>query len=315
MKQLLLFTFILTNSYSVFSNTEKDSLLIVKDSVKPSFWSDKKTVGLILTQTSFVNWNAGGANSIAGIASVDIEYNYKKGRMFWNNKFRGRYGLNKKEGTKIRKTNDVFEITSNFGYQKRKDSEWYNSARFNFKTQFANGYKYPDRETSISQFFAPAYIFVGVGSQYTSKLKKIKLYISPVTNKTTLVTNQRLANRGSFGVQKAIYEGEGENRKLVQEGKNSKIEFGSLFTGEWEHKIMDNILMKNKLSLYSDYLNKYGNIDFDWALRFDLKVNKYVKANIGTHILYDDDVKDKETDSPKIKLKQLLGIGLTYSFN
>jgi len=315
MKQLLLFTFILTNSYSVFSNTEKDSLLIVKDSVKPSFWSDKKTVGLILTQTSFVNWNAGGANSIAGIASVDIEYNYKKGRMFWNNKFRGRYGLNKKEGTKIRKTNDVFEITSNFGYQKRKDSEWYNSARFNFKTQFANGYKYPDRETSISQFFAPAYIFVGVGSQYTSKLKKIKLYISPVTNKTTLVTNQRLANRGSFGVQKAIYEGEGENRKLVQEGKNSKIEFGSLFTGEWEHKIMDNILMKNKLSLYSDYLNKYGNIDFDWALRFDLKVNKYVKANIGTHILYDDDVKDKETDSPKIQLKQLLGIGLTYSFN
>jgi hypothetical protein len=189
-------------------------------------------------------------------------------------------------------------------------SQWYNSARFNFRTQFANGYKYPDRALSISTFFAPAYLFLGVGTQFTSSKKKYKLYLSPLTNKTTLVLNQRLANSGAFGVEKAVYK----DGVLVEEGANAKIEFGTLLTGEWRHEIMENVLMNNKLILYSDYLNKYGNIDFDWELTFDLKVNKHIKANIGTHLLYDDDVKDKESEGPKIQLKQLLGVGLTYAF-
>lgn len=290
------------------------SAQIANDSIKVSQWAHKKTVGLILTQTSFVNWNAGGDNSIAGIASIVVEFNYKRDRLFWDNRIRGMYGLNKEEETSPRKTDDIFEITSNFGYRKSQNSQWYTSARFNFRTQFARGFKYPDRTNSISEIFAPAYIFLGVGSQYTSKNKKFKVYISPLTNKTTLVWNQRLANSGAFGVQKAIYEGTGEDRVLVKKGENSKIEIGTLLTLDWEREIMKNILMKNRVIVYSDYLNKYGNIDLDWEMRMDLKVNRYVKANIGTHILYDDDVKDKETDSPKIQLKQLLGIGLTYTF-
>jgi hypothetical protein len=298
----------------VFANTEIDTTrsVLEQQKISVSQWALKKNVGLIMTQTAFVNWNSGGDNSVAGIATAELEYNYKKEGMFWDNKIRGRYGLNKKEGNGVRKTDDFFEITSNFGHRKDPKSLWYNSARFNFRTQFANGYKYKgtERGSAISKFFSPAYIFLGVGSQYTSKSKKYKFYVSPVTNKTTLVFNQRLANSGAFGVEKAVYE----NDVLIEEGRNSKVEFGTLLTGESKHNIMENIIMKNKLVLYSDYLNKYGNIDFDWELRFDLKVNKYVKANIGTHILYDDDVKDKEADSPKIQLKQLLGVGLSYSF-
>ena len=56
------------------------------------------------------------------------------------------------------------------------------------------------------------------------------------------------------------------------------------------------------------------NVDFDWEMKLQLIVNKYVKAKIATHIIYDDDVKDKETGTPKIQLKQLLGVGVTYSF-
>jgi hypothetical protein len=314
MRNIYLTLFSLFISIFAFANTEIDSTLSIqeKQKISVSQWALKKNVGLILTQTAFVNWNAGGDNSVAGIATAEIEYNYKEDKMFWDNKVRGRYGLNKKEGAGVRKTDDFIEITSNFGHRSAPESLWYNSARFNFRTQFANGYKYTgtERGSAISKFFSPAYIFLGIGSQYTAKSKKYKFYISPITNKTTLVFNQRLANSGAFGVEKAVYE----NDVLIREGKNSKIEFGTLFTGESVHDIMDNIIMKNKLVMYSDYLNKYGNIDFDWELRFDLKVNKYVKANIGTHILYDDDVKDKETDSPKIQLKQLLGVGLTYSF-
>ena len=76
--------------------------------------------------------------------------------------------------------------------------------------------------------------------------------------------------------------------------------------------------------MYSDYINSFGNIDVDWELNVDLKVNDFVKANIGTHIKYDDDVKFKEitnettgetyTYGARIQLKQLLGVGVIYNF-
>ena len=73
--------------------------------------------------------------------------------------------------------------------------------------------------------------------------------------------------------------------------------------------------------MYSDYINKFGNIDVDYDFVFDLIVNQYVKANIGAHFVYDDDIKAKEeidgkqiTVGPKIQLKQTLGVGLVYLF-
>ena len=51
-------------------------------------------------------------------------------------------------------------------------------------------------------------------------------------------------------------------------------------------------------------------------------VNQYVKANIGTHLIYDDDdIKFKEeiagvqvTKGPRVQLKQILGVGIEYNF-
>ncbi len=62
-------------------------------------------------------------------------------------------------------------------------------------------------------------------------------------------------------------------------------------------------------------------MDVDWQLQFDLIVNEYVKANIGTHVIYDDDIKAKKevdgvqvTIGPRIQFKQILGIGIEYNF-
>jgi hypothetical protein len=56
-------------------------------------------------------------------------------------------------------------------------------------------------------------------------------------------------------------------------------------------------------------------------MQLELVVNEYVKANIGAHFIYDDDIKAKEevngeqvTVGPKLQLKQLLGVGLSYNF-
>jgi len=146
------------------------------------------------------------------------------------------------------------------------------------------------------------------------------LYLSPLTNKTTFVLRQSLANEGAFGVKPATYD---ENGVLLTEGNNVKSEFGQLVTCEWKTEVMENIKMANKLILYSDYLNNYGNVDINWELDFDMTINKYVSANFGTHIKYDNDVKHKEDIDndgeldilgPRIQLKQLLGIGFSYNF-
>jgi hypothetical protein len=63
-----------------------------------------------------------------------------------------RYGLNKQDGIELRKT-DVLQFNSALGYRKDTLSNWYHTAKFNFNTQFTDGYAYPN--TEVSKRFAP----------------------------------------------------------------------------------------------------------------------------------------------------------------
>jgi hypothetical protein len=137
--------------------------------------------------------------------------------------------------------------------------------------------------------------------------------------KNTLVLNQRLANQGAFGVRKALFDP--ITNQLIREGEMSRTELGVLIMTGFKREIYKNITLENRLSLYSDYINRFGNVDVDWQMQWDFIVNKYVRANVNMHLIYDDDIKAKEeiageqvTVGPKIQLKQMLGIGLTYSF-
>ena len=283
-----------------------------------SNWEKKNRVGLDLSQISFVNWNAGGNNSISGLLRGNFQRNYTKGNLTWSNELIFRYGINKQEDREVRKTDDQFQVNSNFGYKKDSTSNWFYAGRFSFQTQFANGYAYPNTDLAISRPFAPAYIFLGIGSEYSRKDLNLNVYLSPLTQKTTLVFDQRLANQGAFGVDKAVVDTDGN---IVKEGKLSRNEIGILITNQWKKEVYKNMNLEHRVSLYTDYLNNFGNIDVDWQLQLEMVVNQYVKANIGTHIVYDDDIKAKEEVNgeqvivgPKIQLKQLLGVGVVYEF-
>lgn len=283
-----------------------------------SNWERRNSVGLDISQIAFMNWNAGGNSSISGLLKGNFVRKYSNQNIKWLNELIVRYGVNKQDGVELRKTDDAFQINSTFGYRSDTLSNWFYSAKFNFNTQFTNGFAYPNTEKAISKPFAPAYIFTGIGAEYANKEKKITLYLSPLTQKTTLVLDQTLANQGAFGVEKAIYD---MNGNLILKGKKSRTELGILVTTGYKKEVWKNIILENRLSLYSDYLNNFGNIDMDWQMQLDLIVNEYVRANIGVHLIYDDDIKAKEefegqqiTVGPKVQLKQMLGIGLVYDF-
>lgn len=303
----------------VLSQTAKAQVLItttLPDSI--TYWEKKNVVGLDLNQVAFVNWNVGGNNAVSGIIKGSFLRKYVKGNLNWNNELILKYGLNSQEGQQVRKTDDQIELNSTFGYRKDTVSNWYYSAKFQFKTQFANGYNYPNVTNEISGPFSPAYIFLGVGTEYIRKDLGLNAYFSPLTNKTTLVLNNTLADQGAFGVEGAIIDEEGN---IIRHGKNSRTEIGILVTNQFKRQIFTNIMLDNRFTFYTDYLNNFGNIDVDWQLQLDMTVNQYVKANVGMHLIYDDDIKNKIerdgaqlTEGPRIQLKQMIGVGLSYTF-
>jgi hypothetical protein len=311
-KALLLFTFLLVNYVCVAQIIQTK----LPDTI--NHWESKNKVGLDISQISFVNWNAGGNNSISGLIKGNFNRDYETDKMNWKNELIMRYGINKQEGQELRKTDDQFQINSTFGYKKDTLTNWYYAGKFNFQTQFANGYSYPNTSLAISKPFAPAYIFLGIGSEYSRKDLNLNLYLSPLTQKTTLVFDERLANQGAFGVDKAIYDIDGN---LIKKGKKYRNEIGILINNQWKKEVYKNMVLENRITLYTDYLNNFGNIDVDWQLQVEMTINDYVKASLGTQLIYDDDIKAKEeqdgmqiTKGPKIQLKQIMGIGFVYEF-
>lgn len=287
---------------------------------RDTLWMKTNRVGFDISEVAYVNWNSGGVNSISGLLNLNFNRTYKKELLFWENELSMIYGLNKQRGRTWRKTEDVLALRSSFGFKKDTISKFYYSAKFNFNTQFYRGYQYPDTNEFISNFMSPGYVHTGIGLTYLNKEEELSIYVSPMTMKSTFVLSQRLANEGAFGVQPAVYDDMGN---LIREGKKTYIQLGSLLHAEWKKELFDNIHVRSRIDLYTDYINDFGNVDVDWETNFDLVVNKYVKATIAAHLRYDNDVKYKEdtnddgeleTFGPRIQFKQLLAIGLVYDF-
>ena len=287
----------------------------------PSFWTKENEFTLNLSEVAFVNWNAGGENSVSALGGLKFERNYKFRYFQWDNSLVIRYGINAQEGRELRKTDDAIRLSSTIGYRRDTLNYWFYSVKANFNTQISNGFKYPDRSTPISRLMAPGYLFFGAGTSYIPDGKRFNLYLSPASLKATFVLDQELADAGAFGVKKATRDIDGN---IITPGEKTFIEFGILINNTWKKEIAKNMVLDHRLNLYTDYLRSFGNIDIDWELNLNLQVNEYIKANIGTQIIYDDDILFDEVRAddgsivdpgePRIQFRQLLGIGIAYNF-
>ena len=287
----------------------------------PSFWEEINELDFQLSEVAFVNWNAGGDNAVSANAKLLFARNYKFRYFQWNNDLEMRFGWNAQEGRQWRKTDDAIRLSSTVGYRRDTLTSWYYSSKLKFNTQFADGFKYPDRSTPISRFMAPGYLFFGAGTSYIPEGKKFNLYVSPLTFKGTFVLDQDLADKGAFGVQRAILDANGN---VLVPGKNMFTELGFLITNKWEIPIMENVTVLQDLTLYTDYLQDFGNIDIDWTLNFTFKVNEFLNASLLTQIIYDDNIKFDQVIAPdgtvidpggaRTQFRQQLGIGINYRF-
>lgn len=284
----------------------KTDISTIKPTDTTKHWIVNGTGNLQFSQASFSNWAAGGQNSLGLVGWINFKANYRHGRHVWANNIDLGYGFNilgKDSTRQYNKTNDKIELTTAYGYEITKNQHWYFTVLANFRSQFDNGYNYPDDKNIISRFMAPGYLVAGLGITY-APVNWVNIYLSPSSGRFTFVIDKKLSDEGAFGVEK---------------GKNMKGEFGPYARLYLNKDIATNINLTTTAEFFTDYLHKFGNIDVNWSLLLAMKVNKWLATSIQTQLIYDDDVlvqsSPKETPHPGTQFKELFGIGLTYKFN
>lgn len=267
-------------------------------------WKYPTIINFTLSQVHFSdNWAAGGESSYSINGFVGLNANYKSTNSIWENNLALAYGIMKQGEKEVRKTDDNMEFSSKYGYKASKN--WYYSALLQFKSQFSEGYKYDDAagtKEKLSQFMAPGYLNISLGMNYAPS-KVFSLFIGPISGRTTFVMDDSLSAAGAYG---------------VDPGKNIRNEFGGSLKAVVNKDIMKNVNLTSKLELFSNYMEKPQNIDVDWQLLLNMKVNKYLSANINLHMLYDDDIKtlqdNGELGGAQVQFKEVFGIGFNYKF-
>jgi len=297
MKKLLLTLTVVFLVTGIFAQEVKDT----------TYWKKNGDFTLSFNQVSFSNWAAGGKNSVSGVAFYNYAFNYMKARLSWDNSLNLGYGLLQEGGKDLIKSEDKMEFSSKAGYKMAENSKWYYSGLFGFRSQFANGYKYPDNDHKISALFAPAYITLALGADYKPG-DKFSLFLSPLGSKFTIVADDELSSQGAFGVKK---------------DKKFRAEMGGSLKSELKFPLVTNVDVATTLGLFSNYLHNPQNIDINWDFRVNMKINKYLSANLITNMIYDDDIYlnvDRNDDGTpdgkgrRIQLKQLFGAGFSYKF-
>lgn len=272
-------------------------------------WKVDGVASINLAQVSFNNWAAGGINSISLNGLSSVHANYKQGNAIWENSLDLGYGiLNQGKGgnKSTLKTDDKIDFSSKYGHKANRTL--YYAVLLNFKSQFDDGYDYEvDSTNKISAFMAPAYLIAAIGLDYKPN-NHFSAFIAPLTCKMTIVNDKKLSEASAYGVDSA---------------KTFRQEVGGYAKLSYQQEVMENVKLQSKLDLFSNYLNNPQNIDISWEVLISLKVNKYISANISTHLLYDDDIDiaiDKDSDGvidengPRIQFKELIGVGLSVKF-
>ena len=321
-------------------------------SVKPRYWTNSLKTQINIGQTSLSSWAAGGDNlSVSMQAFIDVNANYKKNSLFWNNRLQLDYGfLYASSKPILQKNADRIYLESKFGYQ--AIDNLFISANFDFKSQFSNTYDYPnptkkwnpDTGEEIpfeegekpgrkdwmhfknlkSGFLSPAYTNLALGIDY-KPLKWLSLNLAPLTGGFVIVKDHRLRENYSMQLTKdfeelsksevaADKEAFEAAKKSGKAFKAAKFEFGAQLKADVAVNVNDNFKYSSQLVLFSNYLDHPENIRVNWDNRFDWKLAKYFSLTLLTNLIYDDNILFATEKDPVKKARVQFRESLAFGF-
>ena len=273
------------------------------DTVTVWKWKRGGMINVNLSQGTLSNWAAGGDNFSLATAAYVNYYLYNKGKNYtWDNNIDFNFGLIKTSSLGTRKNDDRVEVISKYGLKVDTTRKVFASALYNFRSQLFDGLTYVDDSGYLSSsFMSPAYFLLSLGFDY-KPVPVFSLFLSPLTERITLVASNRLYTKGVYGVP--------AGRKYISQ-------IGAFASVNFNKEIFKNVIYKGKMDLFSDYTHNPANVDMYFTNLFAFKINKWLSATYSLDMIYDDDVRlfgDNKT-SPGLQLKSLIGIGFLMPMN
>lgn len=266
--------------------------------VKPNFWKFKGD-GYLQFLQNYVsnNWYKGGESNYSAVGAVTLDLNYNdKDKITFDNKLEMKLGFQTSRTDSVHKfktNNDLIRLTSKLGLQAHK--RWYYTLQLLAWTQFTKGLKAND-EFVYSDFFSPFNLNIGVGMEYKVEAMNKKLTGSlnflPLSFNFIYVGRQNLASR--YGIS-------GDH--------HTRENFGSNFTADLKWQLAEQIAWKTRFYAFTSY----DRALIEWENQIELKVTKYISANLFLYPRYDDS-NARDDKMGYFQFQEYSSIGLTYSF-
>ena len=265
---------------------------------KPNFWKFKFDGSLQFLQNYVSdNWYKGGESNYSAVGALTLELNYNdKDRFTFDNKLETKLGFQTSRSDTVHKfktNNDLLRLTSKLGLQAHK--KWYYTLQLLAYTQFARGFKSND-EFVYSDFMSPFKLNVGIGMEY--KVEALDKRLTGSLNFLPLSFNFTYVGRMDLAARNGI---SGDH--------HTTEDFGSQFTADLKWQIAEQVLWKTRL---------YANTSFhrmlmEWENQFELKVSKYISANLFLYPRFDDSG-SRDDDMGYFQFQEYSSLGLTYTF-
>jgi len=261
------------------------------------------------TQMFLSNWKAGGRSAFSFLTVLKGYANYSNdSKLKWENSVEFRNGWIRQGGDvdQTQKNDDKLELISRLGVNAFKD--WYYSTEIDFKTQFFNGYNYPNDSVPISAYMSPATTFIKLGLDYKPN-KNFSLFLSPITAKNVFVRDTALIDQTRFGVS-------ANSRSFWEPGFNADLRY--------KIDVTPRISYETKYKMFLNYQQPFKKIDINWENTIVAQLTNRISMTFMLYMLYDSNVTfptgkmgtdGNEIFKPKWQTKELTTIGFSYKFN
>lgn len=255
-------------------------------------WKKSVLGNLNLTQASFDNWEAGGESTLAWQVKIETKFINEQEKYNWKSSSKFTLGFAKVGDQESRKSADEIFVESVYTRKIGKLLNPFVSATA--QSQFVSGFEYTDDQskTKISKFLNPGYFTQSIGVGYTRDAN--------FTSRLGATLKETITNETIFATR---YSDDPDTPKI----EKARIEQGITSVTEFQKNFQDNVIFSSKLNLFTD-LEAFDRIDVLWENNVTFKISKIFNVSLDADLLYDKDISSEK------QIKQILSIGLTYSF-
>lgn len=288
-------------------------------------WKFTGVVGLNAAQTGIFNWAAGGNNNVTGFVFANMTLSFKKNKWTWDSNLDTELGemfsSDFRKDFRWRKANDKINFTTKGGFQMHP--QWYLTLLGSFKSQYAPGKDYKavdnyeaNEPTLISKWLSPSYTDVALGVEYRpNDIFTVGVY--PVAGRLTTCLEEDL--RPNYGMPTVTHEDGSITYRPLSAALGLRINGGINYT------LVKNLKIISTVTLFTPYTSKqqkFGNFDVDWDVAVTYNFLKVFSVSLMTSLKYYDQVKIdgpawgkfKEGPRARVQFKEVIGLGIGYSF-